>query len=172
MFVRAKFSEQQNLFGFVESFSHTEYGSSRTLKITTGLEKSDKNGNYFFSKPMLFFPKFSNFEDLYETSTKLESGNTLKGLERYVNAKKPIHSLIVPDVLPIHAIVRKKNGRYSSQVNILRPVNGASTVDGIQFAEVSGDIIKDAVSELMYPLFDTDGSRFEFLKYRRGHLNV
>ena len=71
MFVRAKFSEQQNLFGFVESFSHTEYGSSRTLKITTGLEKSDKNGNYFFSKPMLFFPKFSNLEDLYESTTKL-----------------------------------------------------------------------------------------------------
>lgn len=157
MILKGKLQEDPRAFGFVEKYEHTSYGKNRNLKIVTTLTKDGTLG-----LPYLYFS--GEFVDLYSASDALGEG----GLQRYVKAKKPIHSIIDGncDIVSLRARDTPKGVSYN--VSILRPNPKVSTTDVIKTLELPAtEAVTGYGIAILEELLNTDCSRYAYLQARK-----
>lgn len=171
MNLKIKVDEATNAFGFVESFTYQSYSENRTFKLVTSITSAGK-----FGVPHLYVG--GCFQNLYEASARLASGGGEEvgpdavgaGLQRYVKAKKPIHSLLTSDALPVSLVVKSNPKGIVTNTRILKPsLTNLTSLDSVRALETSaGDAVSEFASRLMHELLKTDGSRYSYLALREN----
>lgn len=158
MILKGKLQDGPRMFGFVEKYEYTTYGDNRNLKLVTTMTRSGELG-----VPHLYFG--GAFVNLYEAADTLGSD----GLKRYVNAKKPIHSILDANSDIVSLRVRSTPKGVSHTVKILKPNPRASTVESIKTLEIPTTPDRQAQgTRILDLLLDTDCSRYAYLEARRS----
>ena len=149
--------------GFVETFTPKKLTRKSGYVATVGINQYD-DGTLGFSKPYFFFS-----EEFVPVSESVRALGT-DGLERYIRAKKPVHTVLGPGTL-ICRVEAYDDG--SSLIRGLQPLMGVEK-GGLPSGKVSSVRLsrahEDAWAKLAQDTIASGvNSRYDFLKYRIDH---